>query len=146
MKIQIIGASWQKYVLLHAASIFFAKKLGYGNKKRLRLSIKLVPSLVHRQKFRGAAYQDSKKSFQIKLDAALKPISLVKCLAHEMVHVQQWLSGQMEDLFKTRYQVRWGKRVYSPAKLAYQRHPWEIQAHKVENNLYKCFVMFWDSK
>jgi hypothetical protein len=146
MKIMIKGASWQKHVMLHAAGVYFAKKLGMLNKKRTKVVVELVPGMQARLKCRGEAHQNSKKSFRIKLDSALKPMSLVKCLAHEMIHVHQWVSGQMEDLCWTRYRVKWGKRIYYPAKLAYRKHPWEIQAHKFEDSLYKSFAMAWDAR
>ena len=146
MNIEVKNTGWRKHVLLHAASVYFAKKLGYFNKKRTRIKIELVPGLVKRQGYRGLANQVSKNLFQIKLDASLKPQNLIRCLAHEMIHVQQWLSGQMKDMYGQSFKVQWGKRMYRPEKLAYSKHPWEIQAHKLEKVLYKSFTMAWDSK
>lgn len=143
MKIKISNITWQRKALLYAAVVYFSKKLSGFRKSRIKIEIKLVAGLLTKQKYLGAAYRNSSRSFEIRLDASMKPIKLIKCLAHEMIHIQQWLTGQMEDLFKTRYQVRWGKRIYSPAKLAYQKHPWEIQAHKFEKDLYDSWVKFW---
>jgi len=144
MRIKIQNTTWQRKALIHAAAVYFAKKLSGFRKNRIKLNIKLQPKMREKEHCRGCAYQDSSRSFRIKLDASLKPISLIKCLAHEMIHIQQWLTGQMEDLFWTRYRVRWGKRVYYPANLTYSKHPWEIQAHKFEKDLYASWVRFWN--
>jgi hypothetical protein len=63
-----------------------------------------------------------------------------------MIHVNQWLTGKMEDITKNRYKVRWGARYYTPAKLAYKRHPWEREAHKYEHLLYRSFVKSWQNQ
>lgn len=145
MKITITNTSWQRKVLLHNATVYFARKLSGFRKKRIKILIKVVAGLQSIEHCRGMAHRNTPLSFEIRLDSKLKPISLIKCLSHELIHVQQWLTGQMEDLFASRFSVRWGKRKYYPSHLAYDRHPWEIQAHKFEKDLYNSWVKFWKS-
>ena len=95
---------------------------------------------------RGEAHRDSDLAYRIRLGAELGVKSLVGVLAHEMIHVAQWLTGQMEDLHEQRYTVRWGKRNYHPASIAYRRHPWEIHAFKHEKKLLNGFLEFWRTK
>src|SRR3990167_3052712 len=146
MKLQINGATWHKHVLLYTAGIYYAKKLGYWTRKRIKIELSLIPSMRAKHHYRGAAWQASRNLFYIHLDAGLKPISLLRCLAHEMIHVKQWISGKMKDLNGQRFRVQWGKRLYRPEKLAYDKHPWEIQAHRLEKILYKSFTLAWDAR
>lgn len=143
--LRITGGSWAKHVLIHAAGVYFSKKLKGFRGKRVRVSVDLAQGLKRKEHCRGMAHQNSKRGYLIKLDAGLKPLALVRCLAHEMIHVNQWLTGKMEDL-NHRYQVRWGSRFYHPGDLRYNKHPWEIEAYRYDKGLAQNFINFWKTK
>tara|TARA_B100001093_G_scaffold514086_1_gene587373 strand:+ start:1744 stop:2199 length:456 start_codon:yes stop_codon:yes gene_type:complete len=53
-------------------------------------------------------------------------------LAHEMVHAEQFLRGKLTD------GAYWRNRNYE--KCEYERLPWEMSAHQLEEKLYeKCY-------
>lgn len=146
MKLTVVGAGWKTHILLAAAGHYFATKLRGFRLPRVRVKAKLVSGLRKKEKCVGAAYQDSPFSYQVKIDASLKPLVMVRCLAHEMIHINQWLTGDMRDVYANRWKVLWKKRVYTPAKLAYRKHPWERQAAKWDNILAQSFIDIWKTR
>ena len=138
--IKIKGTKWDKKVLVWAAASYFAKKLPGFRKKKVK--IKIVLKSMTKLKCRGQASQLTSKSYRILLESGLKARALISTLAHEMIHLNQWLTGKMVDLEGARYRVKWGKRIYK-STLAYRKHPWEIEAHGKEQALAEQFRKFW---
>ncbi len=84
------------------------------------------------------------KEFSINLDPALKPMQIVRTLAHECAHVRQFAVGDLVDLVKRPDVVRW-KDTYYIKKLWFNepflnRAPWEKEANRIER------VLFWEYK
>lgn len=140
--IKLNNGTWLRRALIHSAVGFFSKILGF--KRRLRIEISLINKLKQKEHCRGMAHQNSRNGYHIKLDAGLKPLALIRCLAHEMIHVNQWVTGKMEDI-NNRYQVRWGEKLYR-SQLAYTKHPWEIEAYKYDKILANKFIAFYKGK
>jgi hypothetical protein len=140
--VRIRNARWLQGLMLDAATVYFARKLGF--RKRVRVTIELVKGLQKREHCRAMAHQNSRHGYYIKIDHMLKPLAMLGCLAHEMIHVRQWLTGKMEDL-QRRYLVRWGKRIYVQNKIRYKDHPWEREAYRYDTRLAQSFVDFWTS-
>ena len=145
MQLKIVNGSWLNKVLLLNAAEYFAAKLGGFKNKQVTIRLKLISGLKKNKKWncRGVAFQDSALRYTIFMDRGLKARAMIKVLAHEMIHVNQWLTGKMEDVNENRYKVRWGSRFYSPNKLAYTKHPWEREAYRMEPYLYKSFTQAW---
>ena len=60
-------------------------------------------------------------------------------LAHEMIHVKQYMKGEISDDPKALWHGR------NHEKTPYTKQPWEIEAHKNEHELFaKCFP--WEMK
>lgn len=82
------------------------------------------------------------REFLIELHPGIGARNILSTLAHEMVHVKQYIKGELNDemtLWK-------GKKVDSD-KMDYWVHPWEIEAHGVEAGLVYKFVTInhlWD--
>jgi hypothetical protein len=67
----------------------------------------------------------------------------MKTLAHEMVHAEQFLRGDLTDTFM--YKGR------NFSECVYENQPWELRAHAQEEKLYKkCFPhnddIYWEKK
>jgi hypothetical protein len=148
LKLRLINSTWQRSLLLTSAATHYAQRLGWNRRKRpIRLAVKLVPGLRESPKWRcrGVAFQDNPDHYTIFLEKRLSPDWLARVLAHEMVHVDQWVTGRMQDLDDDRQRVKWGKRFYYPHRLAYSRHPWERNAERREPRLFKSFKRYWAS-
>ncbi len=139
MKLRIFHGYPERNALLQTAGAYFAKKLRLG---RVSVTLKLESGLQKNEKCRGMAFQDSPTRYTIKLERSLKQRAMLRCFAHELVHVKQWVSGIMEDLTQGRYRVRWHSKTYRPNKLAYRRHPWERHAYRMELQLFRSFTQF----
>ena len=80
------------------------------------------------------------REFMIQIDKDLTEESIFLYLAHEMVHLKQYLKGELVDLLRSPQKCKWmGKRI---DENAYDYHdlPWEIEAYELENPLYEGFI------
>ena len=69
----------------------------------------------------------------IRIDKTMDWKDQMLTLAHEMVHAEQFLRGKLSE-----DGTRWRNRNYE--KCAYERLPWEMSAHQLEEKLYnKCY-------
>lgn len=91
------------------------------------------------------------RAFEIEIDGKLNKKNQLIVLAHELVHVKQYASGQMRDQFilqkppKPRYRlkyVRFKNRLIDVEQLEYEDRPWEIEAYARERPLYYRFVEY----
>lgn len=76
------------------------------------------------------------RGFLIELHPGIGAKNILSTLAHEMVHVKQYINGELNDemtLWK-------GKKVDSD-KMDYWVHPWEIEAYGIEAGLLYKFVI-----
>ena len=75
------------------------------------------------------------REFLIELHPGIGVRNILSTLAHEMVHIKQYINGELNDgmtLWK-------GKKVDSD-KMDYWLHPWEIEAFGVEQGLLYKFI------
>ena len=56
---------------------------------------------------------------------------MLQNLAHELVHAKQYIKGQLDPDLET-----WQRKAY---KLPYRQQPWEVEAYKLEKELYGKF-------
>lgn len=81
------------------------------------------------------------KEFKIRVDSSMKMRSLLTTVAHEMVHVKQFVKEEMKVLSErtsfipmTKYH---GKLYYD--HMNYWEQPWEIEAHGWERGLFEMW-------
>lgn len=142
MRFKVKNASWAKRLLLVSAGVFFMKHLKGFHGEPVKVTLTMVQYLRDISKCRAMSYQDSTFRYSIRMASELGNLASIRCLAHEMIHVSQWLTGKMVDLDTGRHRVRWMKRTYS-SKMAYRKHPWEIEAYKYDKAVAQKFIEFW---
>jgi len=74
------------------------------------------------------------REFKIELEKTLDEMTLLRTLAHEMVHVWQYASGKLRLYQDGRH--RYDGRVYS-SNTKYLERPWEGEAYELEEVLVK---------
>ena len=83
------------------------------------------------------------KEFRITLDYKRFDTDILKTLAHEMIHVQQIVSGRLQYRYwKSDHQLhaRWeGKELGVVSHIDYRERPWEIEAFGNEYDLFKKY-------
>ncbi len=125
---------------------FFSDHLLKRLSKNVTVVIKLKNNLYKSTKcFGTCTYTDddfrfeSKKyrEFEIEMDSDFGRPFMIRTLAHEMVHVKQYARGQLIEMSGP-YQ-KWNGVMFSDAKVPYKKLPWEVEALRLEKELYELW-------
>lgn len=94
----------------------------------------------------GCAYMDNNirpRMFHINVNKDMSKWSIIKALAHEMVHVKQYARGELQDYItpKKNDKVKWKGKTFSNSEEweDYWMSPWEIEAYGMEVGLYETY-------
>jgi len=132
------------YQALGSAALYYgALLLGTRMAKNIYLEIKLTKDLKKKEKAYGYCHiidhsLARPREFMIELDASMKYDfgDILTWLAHEMVHLKQFVRGELWDYETGR--VQWKSREYG--KVDYDDQPWEKEAYRLEEKLYEEFA------
>ena len=128
---------------LKSGAMFYAEVLlGKRMAKNIYLDIKLTKDLKKKEGAYGYCHivDDSlakPREFMIELDASMryKFDQILTWLAHEMVHLKQFVRGELCDYETGR--VQWKSRSFG--RVHYDDQPWEKEAYRLEGELYEMF-------
>ena len=116
--------------------------LGKRMAKNIYLDIKLTNDLKKKEKAYGYCHivddnLSRPREFMIELDASMKYSfdQILTWLAHEMVHLKQFVRGELYDYESGR--VQWKSRSFG--RVNYDDQPWEKEAYRLEGELYEMF-------
>ena len=128
----------------NAAVYYCALLLGPWMVRNIYLEIKLTKDLKKKEQAYGYCHivdddLDKPREFMIELDASMKhPFDQILIwLAHEMVHLKQFVRGELFDYEFGKSQ--WKSRVYNVARTAHDDQPWEREAYRLEGKLFEEF-------
>lgn len=79
------------------------------------------------------------REFTLSVDADLSKRKLLMSLAHEMVHVKQYATGQLKYYVRGP-KCRWLGKPIDDECIPYPDLPWEKEAWTVEHDLYQDFI------
>lgn len=82
------------------------------------------------------------REFLIEIHPGIGARRIFETLAHEMVHVKQFINGETDDKLAS-----WKGKSVNSDKVDYWEHPWEIDAHGRETGLLTKFAiseMLWE--
>ena len=126
----------------NAALYYGALLLGTRMLNNIYLDIKLTKDLKKKEQAYGYCHiidddLNRPREFMIELDASMKYgfDQILTWLAHEMVHLKQFVRGELFDYATGR--VQWKKRMYG--NVHYEDQPWEREAYRLETKLYEEF-------
>ena len=128
--------------LLTTAAHFYADKLGLDKKLQDKIELEI---LVRKGSDRGACYTNcSPKRVPTYFTIELNPdddISILQTLAHEMVHLKQFATGELRLMSKCNKlkDKTWKKS--SNEMDDYYDSPWEIEAFGREEGLFLRFAV-----
>ena len=131
------------YQTVGSAALFYGEVLlGKRMSKNIYLDIKLTKGLKKKEKAYGFCHivddnLSRPREFMIELDASMKYRfdEILTWLAHEMVHLKQFVRGELFDYETGR--VQWKSRTYG--RVHYDDQPWEKEAYRLEGELYEMF-------
>lgn len=134
--------------LLREAAEYFARYvLSRRMTPKIVLTIRLEPDLLRATDQFGycetVALDDERnpRKFVVALDAGLTEKKTLLTLAHEMVHVKQFATGELRELTRGPEPWSWMGRRLDPAKKyqVEQDSPWEVEALGREQTMYEFF-------
>lgn len=119
---------------------FYGKILIPSEKLRnsVEIQIKFVKNLdvLGSAGIAGFNSRNKAREFSIELHANITAKKIFETLAHEMVHIKQYVYDELNDDMS-----KWqGKRINSE-KIDYWFQPWEIEAHGLESGLLNKFTI-----
>ena len=128
---------------LKAGAEFYGEVLlGKRMAKNIYLDIKLTKNLKKKEQAYGYCHivdhsLARPREFMIELDTSMKYTfdQILTWLAHEMVHLKQFVRGELCDYETGR--VQWKSRSYG--RVHYNDQPWEKEAYRLEGELYEMF-------
>ena len=135
MLLEITGSTKKVRKLVEIAAWNYAERLmGKRLMKTLNIKIDLKRTLLSKEGMEGSCiwdeWEDLRKTprdFHIELDSTISLRDILINLAHEMVHVKQWVKGEMYE-YANPNEVRWMKKKYDMGNMNYYDFPWEIDA------------------
>lgn len=112
---------------------FYAKYLNI-DKFKYKVYVCLAPKLRERDGNNGVCGKTGDKEISIAVDSALALPQMLMTLAHEMVHVKQYVRGQYRGELSRNGKMKriWLGKSYS---VAYHKRPWEREAFRREGEL-----------
>lgn len=136
-----------------AINLFGKKLLSKKLFEQIEVELIFVQNFNKNQKAYGICEwidnNDRPKWFEITIDKDLSEKQIIKTIAHEMVHLKQFATGQMKDMVRTPA-TRWEGKLYTvpdnyDLSLDYWFTPWEIEAYGLENGLYVMYKRYMQS-
>ena len=79
---------------------------------------------------------DGEYSILLSKSALEDDVTLYKTIAHECVHIKQYFTKELESIDSNK--TKFKNKVYNLADTPYNKRPWEIEAYKLEEEIYKC--------
>ena len=110
---------------------------------RLRTSgtvnIVIQKDLYLKEKVQGLSWIDDEeyrpRKFKIQVEEQSKLRHMLETIAHEMIHIKQWASGDMYE-YSDGYRTKFKKKAYNTKKMDYWDAPWEVEAHGKEVGMF----------
>lgn len=120
-----------------------SKRLIFG----IDIKIVFIPKLeAHHKVSADCAWNDDNirpREFIIRLDADMGKRKMFISLAHEMVHVKQYVKNEMRDMMRCASVTKWYRESIDTNNTDYWDLPWEIEAFGREAGLYVRFKKLW---
>ena len=124
--IEITGGTKKQRELIENSVITLCNR--YLKRFKLDLEIELVGNIEEHGFCIWSETNIRPRAFTITLNKKLNKEELLLVLAHEMVHVKQWVRGELKDTNCGKQ--LWKNKDYTNTN--YDNQPWEIEAHELE--------------
>lgn len=141
--IDITGGSKHQRSHVERAARFYLTLL-LGDPQNILLTIRLKPDLF--QKYESKAdclpldEDDDFREYEIRIDCSMHLPAVLRCLAHEVVHVCQYHRGHMKDSPDGAYEIIWKRKKWDIRTTHYYDLPWEVEAYGHEVGLFERYV------
>lgn len=140
MDLSISGGSKLQRTLVAEVTEFMRKKY-FSRYKTLDIHFTLSKTLSEEDGVDGICFTLETvrpREFAIDIDSTLSVQNFIKTVIHELVHVKQYACGELVDRVRGRAKVTWKGADHS--KTTYSKQPWEREAYRLQELLYKEFM------
>lgn len=140
MEIVVTGSGKRIRERVKDLAHFAANKL-IPRVKNVTVTINLIPYILLKENVHGDCSYDldfktNPRDFVIRVDSRMSLRDICIVTAHEMVHVKQFVKGELYDSKSAFNKTRWHGEWLNRDKLDYWDHPWEIEAHGREIGIF----------
>jgi len=138
----------QRKIIRKAAHFYGSCLISDRLSNNVCITIKFKKNFLKREYFYGvcdALDINRPRDFDIEIDADLTFEETLSVLAHELVHVKQYVTGQLKD-YSTSKKTKWKGKIhfnecgYGLIDTAYWNAPWEKEAYRLEKTLTRKFM------
>lgn len=136
-KISITGGSpFKRKMLKRAARWMLGYALGTRLANNITLKIRIDDSLINTRFYGSVIWEDDNhrpRSYDMELCNYLTDRTLFKVLAHEIVHIRQYATGDLKDLATQANYCKWKNKLVQAegkGRISYFKLPWEIEARR----------------
>jgi hypothetical protein len=128
---------------LKEMALFVLPKLVKGRPlllNNLKLYVKMDDKLTTKEDAWGLCYWKGNpyrpRAFSIYIRNSLSSIAIIQTYIHELVHVKQYLLGELSDYASGK--IKWKKRIYEDLDDQWRdlSSPWEKEAYKISKSMY----------
>lgn len=137
------GTAKQRSLVKDAADFYLSHLLTIQESCGLLVNIILVKNLFAKEGYKAdvgiEGDEPEDRDFEIRIDSAMNMAAVLQALAHECVHIKQYVTGEMKDTSDWNL-VYFRKKLYDLKKDKYFDLPWEIEAYGREDGLLFRFV------
>lgn len=109
--------------------------------KTIMIDFKIVKNLAEKDGADGLCFAtdySKPRLFEIEIDSNLPLTCFIKTVIHEMIHVKQYVRGELVDRQRGRAKVTWKGKDHT--KTSYSKQPWEREAYRLQESLYTEFM------
>jgi len=145
-RIEVHGGSRQKQNLVKSAARWMlGHTLGKRQAHYIELEINLVDHLKNTSTYGDVMWEDDNarpRMFTMDLCNHIRDRQLLKVLAHEVVHIRQYVKGDLKDYVSKAHCSRWKDTIIQTrgvGSTSYYELPWEIEARREEALILKEF-------
>ena len=143
-EIHITGGTYRKRKLVkNAARWMLGHLLGIKQANHIKLTIRLVNAYQDSGCYGSVLWEDRNlkpREFDMKLCNHLSDRMLYKILAHEAVHIKQYVVGDLKDLATSADYCKWKNELVQSegrGKVPYKELPWEKEAFAYQSIILK---------
>jgi hypothetical protein len=139
-----------KIGLIHDAVNFYANMLIHGNtRKILSISIEEIDKRSAAKGFSGSIeWNDdwiNPRDFTIRITSSKPMVYILETIAHEMVHLRQFVTGDLKHRFRGGRKILWKNQIINTKDFSYDKLPWEQQAYYYQHILTREFINYYES-
>lgn len=144
LNVSITGSTKKVRTQIESAFFFYMKKL-LPRIRNIDVDIEFIRNLAGKEGLYGdCSWNDNNhrpRDFTIRLDSSMDLDNIHDTFAHEMIHVKQYVKGELVDLVRTPTSCKWMGEIIDWTKLE-DKEPWEVETYERSNKLYeewKCY-------